>query len=304
MSRMTPASIMILASLVLGACFPLVQYTLRAGYDVSSYQTLRFFVGAAGLGLLTLLLKAPVSGRTIIDGALLGLLIAAAYWLQADGLRFTTSSQSAFVSGLALLFTPLVALSLGNRILTHHAVAAGMAILGLYALVTAPGEAIGGWNRGTTETLASAALFGVQIVMTSYFCRRSDAFSLAFIQVLVAGLLMLLMLYGSPGSLGLPPLAFILRPDLAASVLFTGILAGTFCFWAQCSMQTKLGPTEIAVLFALEPVFATLIAISGIVPGIEERLTLTQWSGAVLLLLAALTAEVGPQFWRAFSRSI
>jgi drug/metabolite transporter (DMT)-like permease len=53
------------------------------------------------------------------------------------------------------------------------------------------------------------------------------------------------------------------------------------------------------VLLSLEPVWATLLAVSGLVPGVHDRLGPLQWGGAALLLAAALLAELGPRLFPA-----
>lgn len=293
LSHIVAALVIAFVAFIWGVTFPAVQYTLRAGLTVGAFLSLRFTLGAAGLALFLLVRRISLTRRALWEGLALGVVLTAAYWFQTDGLRFTTSSKSAFITGLFVLFTPLVGLLVGDRIERRHAIAAVIALLGLYALVRNPGQPWGGWNRGDSETLACAALFGAQLVMTAHFSRHSAAAVLAFVQVAVVAVVSLGVSLLFPGSNGLGDLSVALIPGVLATLVVTGILATAFAFWVQCTLLTKVAATEAAVLFSLEPVFATLAAVSGYVGGIHEHLSVTQWAGALVILVATIFAEQG-----------
>ena len=160
--------------------FPATKYCLQAGLSVGAILSIRFAIGTTGLGLMLLLLRVPIRRRDALDGLLLGLVLVTLFWLQTDGLRFTTTSKSGFITGLYVIFTPLVALLAGDRMRPSHGLGALVALAGLALLVREPGAAWGGWNRGDSETLLAAILCGFHIVMTAHFCRRSNGWVLAF----------------------------------------------------------------------------------------------------------------------------
>ncbi|HET8714304.1 MAG TPA: EamA family transporter, partial [Holophagaceae bacterium] len=76
------------------------------------------------------------------------------------------------------------------------------------------------------------------------------------------------------------------------------LLATTLAIWIQSTMQARVTATETAILFSLEPVFAAALAVSGLVPGIRERLVSWQILGAGLIVGATLVAELGPRLLR------
>lgn len=286
-----------LAAAVWGSAFPATKYLQDAGLTVCSILSLRFAIGALALLVLALLSGAPWKARDLQDGCWAGLVLTALFWLQTDGLRFTTTTKNAFITGLYVIFTPIVALAIGDRLRRLHGVAALVALAGLLGLVFKPGESFGGWNRGDSETLLNAVLVGVHIVLMGHFTRHSNAWILAFTQVAVVALLslaaaLLFPTFGFRGGLGLA------RPGTWIALLWLGLLATTLAFWIQSHFQSRLGATETGVLFSLEPVWATLLAVSGWVPGIQDRLEPRQWVGAALLLAAALLAELGPRLLR------
>ena len=283
--------------------FPATKYCINPGLSVGALLSIRFAIGTAGLGLMLMLLGVPVRRREVLDGLWLGLVLATLFWLQTDGLRFTTTSKSGFITGLYVIFTPMVALLVGDRLRPSHGLGAMVALLGLALLVREPGSAWGGWNRGDTETFLAAVLCGFHIVMTSHFSRRSSGWVLAFMQVAVTGAISILITLALPAPFGFqgagPALA---RGGTWAALVFMGLLATTLAFYVQSTFQARLGATESAVIFSSEPVWTAALAVSGWVPGIREHLSPLQLAGGGLILAANLVAELGPRLLRRISR--
>ena len=279
-----------------GASFAAMKFAIQAQLSVGAMLTFRFAIGAACLGLLVALLKVPVRLPAVKDGLTLGVLLTVVFWLQADGLRFTTTAKSGFITGLYVLFTPAAALMLGHRPRLAHALGALVAVGGLYLLVHSPAGGGGGWNRGDTETLLCAVGCGIHIVLTGTFSRRSNAWVLALTQVAtvaaLSGLITAVLPYphgfkGAGAALG--------QPGVWVTLLYLGVLATCLAFYLMSTLQAHLGATEAAILYLLEPVFSALLAMSGWVPGIREHLTALQLTGGAVIISAMVLAEVGPR---------
>jgi drug/metabolite transporter (DMT)-like permease len=237
----------------------------------------------------------------------LGVVVLSAFWLQADGLRFTTTSKSAFITGLYVLFTPLLSLVLRDRLRLSHGLAAAVAAAGLYLLVHVPGAPMGGWNRGDTETLICAVACALQIVMTGHYARRSHGLVLAFVQISVWAVLSWLLAALMPAETladgsrlgGLQgTLSLLGQSRVWISILFLGALATALAFYLMSTLQAFLGATEAAILYSLEPLFAAILAVSGLIPGIREHITVSQMVGGMAILAAMLLAELGPRLLR------
>jgi drug/metabolite transporter (DMT)-like permease len=279
---------------VWGGTFAAVKYAINAGIGVEALLALRFLIGTAGLGVFLLALRIRPQAREVKDGLWLGLLLSILFWMQTDGLRFTTTTKSGFITGLYVVFTPMAAAFAGDRLKPSHAVGACLALLGLTLLVYQPGQGFGAWNRGDSETLGNAVLVGVHIVMTSRFSRRSSGWVLAFVQVGFTAAVMAASALFSPGGFrGAGPALRL--PGMWIALAYLGLLATTAALWVQSTMQAKVTATEAAILFSLEPVFAALLAVSGLIPGIHERLGALQACGAGLIVAATLVAELGPR---------
>ncbi len=277
-----------------GGTFGAVKFALNTGMGVEALLAYRFLLGTVGLAIFLVALRIKPQAREVKDGLWLGLLLSTLFWLQTDGLRFTTTTKSGFITGLYVVFTPLAATFAGDRLKPSHALGAFIALLGLSFLVYQPSLGLAGWNRGDTETLLNAMLVGVHIVMTSRFSRRSSGWVLAFVQVAFTAVVMMAVAAFSPG--GFRGAGSSLRsPGVWIALAYLGFLATTLALWVQSTMQAKVTATEAAILFSLEPVFAALLAVSGLIPGIRERLGAWQIVGAVLIVTATLVAELGPR---------
>src|SRR5271169_1357748 len=183
-SHSTAILIIALVATVWGFGFPMTRIVHDGGLSVGGLMSIRFPL--AGL-LMFAIVRAkgiPITRCGVVDGIWLGVVMVVIFWLQTDGMRFTTTAKSGFITGLYVLFTPLIAVTIGQRVKLMSLLGAVIATYGLYLLVQAPaagwsGQALGGvfgkMNRGDIETLGCAFLCGVHIVMMGRFARRSDA---------------------------------------------------------------------------------------------------------------------------------
>jgi len=296
---------LLLATLIWGGSFVAMKATLQVGLGVGAMLSLRFTLAALVMGLFLLLFRIPIRKQEVQDGLWLGLVVATVYWLNADGLRFTTATKSGFITGLYVIFTPLVSLLFRDRLKLSHGLGAGLAICGLLLLVHQPGMPFGGWNWGDTETLGCAMASGFHIVLIAHFSRRSNGFVLAFLQILVVmgiswvltGLLpATITAQGIPLG-GLQGTQDILRqPGVLISLAYQGILATGLAFFLMCTCQAYLSATEAAIIYCLEAVFTALLAASGWIPGVKDVLSPLQIAGGALILVAMLLVELGSRF--------
>lgn len=115
-SHTTAVVIIALTASVWGLGFPMTRFALEGGISAGALMTVRFALG----GLLMLIIlrtkRVGIVRRGVLDGLWLGILLAILFWLQTDGMRFTTTAKSGFITGLYVLFTPLIAAAAGQRI--------------------------------------------------------------------------------------------------------------------------------------------------------------------------------------------
>ncbi len=297
-SHSTAVLIIALVAMVWGLGFPMTRIVLDGGLSVGALMSMRFTI--AGL-LMFAIIRAkgiPITRRGMLDGMWLGLVLVVIFWLQSDGMRFTSTAKSGFITGLYVIFTPLVAVAVGQRVKLASALGAVIATYGLYLLVHLPGGWWSGWNRGDVEIMLCALLCGVHIVMMGGFARRSEAWVLAGSQTVVSGIISVAFTAFLPSPYGFQTTRQALShwPVLGAS-LYLAFFSTVFAFWGQAKAQTRLGPTESAILFSIEPVTAAILSVVWL----KETLTLTQMVGGGLIVMAMIVSEALPRMLNAIT---
>lgn len=274
--------------------------------SVGVLMSMRFVIAG---GLMAIIVRArgiPLRRRGVVDGIWLGVVLAVLFWLQTDGMQYTTTAKSGFITGLYVLFTPLIAVAIGQRVKLTSLLGAVIATYGLYLLVQAPpagwsGHALGGifgqMNRGDLETLGCALLCGVHIVMMGAFTRRSDAWLLASSQVITCGIISVFITVLEGGGASHNVAAGLTHPSAVMATLYLALFSTVFAFWAQATAQTRLGPTEAAILFSLEPVVAALLSVFWL----KEPMSARQAFGGALIVFAMIVAEALPHVFRAIT---
>jgi drug/metabolite transporter (DMT)-like permease len=120
------------------------------------------------------------------------------------------------------------------------------------------------------------------LVLQRVLARPRNAVALAFAQIGAIALLADIALAGT-GPIRIPLTAWVL-----GALLFCATLATVATFWLQARFQGHTTAQRVALIFALEPVFATLFAwwLLG------ETMGLIGMFGAVLVLGAVLGVEL------------
>lgn len=218
--------------------------------------------------------------KTIFWGFLLGLLIFSGFLLQTLGLQETTTSKSAFITTMMVIFTPLFQLIiLRRRPRWGNLVGVVIVSVGLWFL-TAPSG--GGLNRGDLLTLLCAIVFGLFIVLLDWTTRRYDVLLLTFLQICCPAICgwLLLPFFEPP----------VFRPTQAVlfALGYTAILATVVTGYVQTRFQRDTTPTRAALIFAVEPLWAAVLGFIFL----QERLGGWGIFGGALIIAGVLFSEL------------
>lgn len=239
---------LILVTAVWGVTFVQVKDAVEL-YPFLAFLAVRYAIATIALAPPALLRIRTLGRDGLIAGGILGALIALGIGLQTAGLERTTVTSTGFITGLYVLFTPLLALAIFRTAIPREVwVAVALALVGLALLSGVPS----GSTSGDLLVLASSVAQALQIVMVERYARRFDAFALTFVQVATAcvafGALAL-----ARGDLSVPRGATVW-----AALLVTGLFAVAFALLVQVWAQRRVSATRIAIIFSLETVFAGL----------------------------------------------
>ena len=272
---------MVLATLLWGGTFIAIRDAV-ADVPPALLVSTRF-LGAGVLFALVLLLRRRLpTRRDVAAGALSGLLMVGGYFLQAVGLRSTSAGSSAFLTCAGTLLAAFWAWVLlrerpGARLTFGLVLAlAGAALLSLR----------GGFRLGAGEliTLAGAALFALQVVAIARYAATADPVALVCVQSFVAGLVLVPFAAGSAGALG------TLGGANLARFGYLLVAGSTIAPLLPVVAQRTLPAGRMGLLFALEPVFALVFAVTLGAERFEPR----WWLGAGLILAAVVMVEWKP----------
>ncbi len=274
---------------VWGGTFVVVQDAVEQ-MPVLPFLVWRFALAATVLAMLRPRAIGGLSAEKRRHGVLLGLLLGLGYVLQTFGLLHTSATVSGFITGMFVVFTPLIGwLVLRQPIGPAVWLGVALATFGL-ALISLNGFAMG---FGELLTLGCAALFGAHIVGLGHWSTASDAYGLTVIQL---GVVALLCLVASPlqGGMALPPNA-----GVWAAIVFLALVATALAFLAQTWAQTYMSAPRAAIVLTLEPVFA---GIFGVTVG-GDTLTGRILAGGLCIVAAMYVVELGPRVGRGLSRT-
>ncbi len=290
MTKQIKADLSLLSiTLVWGSSF-IIMKNISEDIPAYAYLTLRF--GVAGLLLILLFHKKlkTLSLKALWSGSLVGLFLYAGMMLQVIGLKTTTASNSAFITGLNVVMVPIISATLLRKKPPLNAVVGVIfATIGLFVLKGFQGE----WSVGDALTLLCAVCFALQIILIDKFASHVDIYQLAVVQVVSAALLYALT-WGIMGLVS-TPVAFSLNTPVIFAILYTGALGTAFAFGVQTIAQKYTTPTRTALIITCEPVFGALFAL--IVPnaqGVTEMLTVKMVVGCLLILLGMFVTEIKP----------
>jgi drug/metabolite transporter (DMT)-like permease len=274
---------LVAATALWGVTFVIVKQAL-AGASPLAFLSLRFAIAAVALAPFTDL-RTPLSRAELRAGGLLTLLLASGFAAQAVGLQYTTPARSAFIVALSSVLAPVVAfVILRQRLRWLVAVALAIAGGGIY-LLTAPDGVGGGLNRGDLLTLITAVVFGGQIVAVAELAVRHDARRLVWLQL--AGT----AVAAAVAAFALEPVRFEASAGVLGAVVFTGVGATALALVWQMDAQRHMSASRAALIFCLEPVFAAVASWVWL----GERLSVTQWVGAALIVAGMILAELPPK---------
>jgi drug/metabolite transporter (DMT)-like permease len=221
------------------------------------------------------------SARTLVlVGAAIGLSAFIGYVCQNVGLQHTSTSNSAFITGLFAVFTPIVLVLVYRQWPAPSVLfAVGIAVVGLYFLTGADLTL----NRGDAITLGTAAAFGVWFVQIGRTANRFDTLALTTV------MLLFLALYAVP-VVAIEGMGTLTTRALVAAVV-TAVGASAIAFSLQVWAQRTIEPARASVIGLFEPVVAGFLGYA-----VGERLGWSGYLGAGIILAAILVAESGT--WR------
>ncbi len=274
---MLPILALVAVTAVWGLTFVQVKDAV-ALYPLFAFLAVRFAIATVTLAVPGAVRLRGLGRRGVIAGASLGLLLAVGYALQTAGLERTTVSSTGFITGLYVVFTPLLALLLfGTRIGVATLAGVGLSTVGLALLSGIDAGSL----TGDVLVLGGAAAYSLQIVLMERYAPLYDplAFTLVEMAAAFGGFALVAIAAGQVEA----PHGW----TVWGALLVTGVFASALAFLVQTWAQRRTSATRTALAFAMEPVFAATFGfwLAG------DRLGAAGWAGATLIMGGIVLAE-------------
>jgi len=276
-TRRAPLVALVGVTVIWGITFVQVQNAI-ALYPLFAFLAVRFTISTAVLAPFAYgsLRRLPTSGYVV--GVGVGGLLGAAYALQTAGLDRTTVASTGFITGLYVVFTPLLALAFfGTAVPRALWLGIALAVVGLLLLNGVPG----GSTLGNVLVLGNAVFQAVQITAMERYAPRYDPRALTFLQMGTAAVAFTVIALAL-GDLGVPH-----GRTVWSALIVTGVFAGALGYLVATWVQASTTAARAALVFTLEAPFA---ALAGVLLA-DEILGWAGWLGCGVMMAGILVAE-------------
>jgi drug/metabolite transporter (DMT)-like permease len=270
--------LLVAVTAVWGWTFVLVKDAITQ-YPTLAFLQLRFVLAA--LLMIVLVHRLP-SRRELWVGLVAGTVVAGGYLFQTEGQTMTSPGNAGLITGLFVVFTPLIDRIFGVAVHRRTGVAIVLALVGTILLTGGPGH----MGLGDLLVLGCAVLYALHIVLLSRWSPGLRAAPLAMVQMATCAVIF--TVGGTTSLTHAPP------PSVWFAIVITGVFASAIAFYIQTWAQAHLDASRTALILATEPAWALVAAV--VLAG--QRLDLVQAVGAVLVLTAIVSHELAPLLGR------
>ena len=251
---------------------------------------LRFWIAVACL--------VPFLGRTAArdlaasrrHGLLAGLALVVGYLLQTVGMNETSASTGGFLAGIIVLLVAVGgALWFGAPFGWRAGTGLVLGLIGLVLLCwqTDPGNGVHDTPRGIVLQIVASTSYALHILLLTRHGRGKPAIAYCTWQVVCVAVAATLAaaIDGRFGKVAGEPIQW--TPSVLFLIGYLGFLATALGIAVQSKVQHRIPATHAALLFALQPLFAALIAWVFL----ADRMQAPQIAGGITIVLGVIVAS-------------
>ncbi len=219
-------------------------------------------------------------------GSILGGILLAGFITQMIGLDSITPSTSAFLTSLYVVFTALITTKLtGQRVPRIMILGVALATFGAGFIEGPPHLS---WGLGEILTVICAFFFALHILFTQKITQEMSPIGVTSTSFLIVSLGSLFVMIATARASTVDALAVVHSEGVVLPLLCLGLIGSLFALLLLNLLQRHLHPVQAAIIYALEPVWATIFALV---------LGMTTWTGWIAvgggaLLIGNLMVEL------------
>jgi len=217
-------------------------------------------------------------------GFILGFLLFLGFISQTTGMKYTTASNSAFITGTNVLLVPFALYFIsGRKPKIQNLIGILIVTVGLYYLT---GIGVSGLNYGDFITIFCTFSFALHIVLLDKYSKITDIIHLVFGQFLAMAVLSFVYMIIAEYWIN-DNLMMRFTTNSTALVLFLSLFGTLLVFFLMTKFQGMTNPIKASIIYNMEQVFATFFAFFLL----DERLTFTQIIGALIMICGLVISE-------------
>ncbi|MEH6892020.1 DMT family transporter [Bacillus sp. JJ864] len=280
---------LLFVAFIWGATFVVVQNAMSF-VGPFSFNGVRFLLAGMILFIIQLIYikRIPIKqvGYSSGAGMIVGFFLFVGYLLQTFGLLYTTSSKAGFLTGLSIVMVPILSfIFLKQKANLFIVLGITAATIGLFLLTA--GDAFQ-FNMGDFLILGCAVAFAAHILVNGFFSKKISPLLLSTTQILAVGLFSSICAFLFEDWEKLFSISLWTNRSFLFALLLTSLFATSLAFFIQTTAQKYTSPTRVAIIFAMEPVFA---AITGVLVA-NEQLSISAIIGCICIFLGMIFVEL------------
>ena len=281
MKRYKGEIILLLTSIMWGGGFIATEFSLGSMTPLQ-VMTIRFLIATIILCSVFFNQLKQISKSTLKKGTLAGFFLFVGFVFQTVGLKYTTVSNNAFLSAIAVIFVPIIGIFLGRKIDRYGIIVTILTVIGI-AFLTINGS-LASINIGDVLTILGAMFYAIQILLVDMFAKEEDVTVFTIVQITMCFLfsLITMLIRGD--------LSFNITFNIGGGVIYLAVFSTAIGLFLQVLGQKSTTETRAAIIMSTESVFGTIFAIILL----NQALTIKVIIGCIIIFIAIIISEVKP----------
>lgn len=281
MKRYKGEIILLLTSIMWGGGFIATEFSLGSMTPLQ-VMTIRFLIATIILCSVFFNQLKQISKSTLKKGTLAGFFLFVGFVFQTVGLKYTTVSNNAFLSAIAVIFVPIIGIFLGRKIDRYGIIGTILTVIGI-AFLTINGS-LTSINIGDVLTILGAMFYAIQILLVDMFAKEEDVTVFTIVQITMCFLfsLITMLIRGD--------LFFNITFNSGGGVIYLAVFSTAIGLFLQVLGQKSTTETRAAIIMSTESVFGSIFAIILL----NQALTIKVIIGCIIIFIAIIISEVKP----------
>ncbi len=286
-------SALLLATVFWSGTFVIVKVSLQ---DISSmlFIGLRFLLATVLLLPFAIKYKREFNKSAILSGTLLGIFFFLGFATQTVGLKFTTATNSAFITGSSVVLVPVLQTIIERKPPTKGSVTGIIFVFTGILFLSGGGNSIftflsdlaSNFNIGDLFTLFCAVFFAIYVVYLDVSTNKHGFTVILFMQMFVTAAAAFLA-SSFFDLINIEKIKIEYTNNLIFGILYTSIFATLITTAIITRYQKNVTPTKAAIIYSLEPIFASVLAFFLL----NEKITNFGILGAALIFTGLIISE-------------